>query len=460
MRGSRAAHRARRWLVAAFLLLLLPAAGLGAEGQNLGELVDRTTLRVCADPNDLPFSNEKGEGFENRIAELMAARLGVPLAYTWHPQTVGFVRNTLRAGRCDLIMGVVAADELVQNTNPYYRSSYMLVHRADEAERFGALDRPGMRQARIGLVAGTPAADLLVRHGLMARVRPYQLMVDTRIDQPARRMIEDLARGEIDAALLWGPIAGYWAERQPVPLTLVPLMSDPRTGLRLDFRISMGIRPNEPEWKREVNRLIRELQPQIQAILLDYGVPLLDEQGRPITAAAAEQPAAPAVAVPEPEGYRMDRYRAPVPATLEGAKVLSTPALQKLIAKQRPILIDVLPKTRKPQDRAPSQLWIEPRRENIPGSLWLPNVGYGELAPEFARYFQDELAKATGGDKSKPLVFYCDPNCWMSWNAAKRARRELGYTQVYWYPEGASGWKKAGQQLAAAHEAPMPGFVE
>jgi PQQ-dependent catabolism-associated CXXCW motif protein/quinoprotein dehydrogenase-associated probable ABC transporter substrate-binding protein len=365
---------------------------------------------------------------------------------------------TLRANRCDLMMGVVAADELVQNTNPYYRSAYVLAHRAGEGDRFGSLDSPFLQSARIGVVAGTPVANLLVRKGLIGQARPYQLLVDTRVDQPAKRMVLDLAKGEIDVALLWGPIAGYWAKQQSVPLTLVPLTSDPRTGLRLDFRISMGIRPAEPNWKHDVNDLIRELQPQIQQILLDYGVPLLDEQGRLIGTETEQAPAA--STVPEPDGYRMDKYRTPVPATLEGATVLTTAALERLVADRRPLLVDVLPKTRKPKDRDPSQLWIEPKRENIPGSVWLPNVGYGELSTEFAAFFRNELERLTGGDKSKPIVFYCDANCWMSWNAAKRALTELGYTQVYWYPEGVQGWKKAGQEVAAAQETPMPDFVQ
>lgn len=442
---------------AAFVLAVVGAASGGAAAADLGELVDRTALRVCADPAALPFSNEAGEGFENKIARLMADALGVPLEYTWYPQTIGFVRNTLRANRCDLIVGVVAADELVQNTNPYYRSSYVLVHREGEGDRFGDLDAPAMRAARIGLVAGTPVTDLLARKGLLAQARPYQLLVDSRYDNPARDMLDDLGRGGLDAALLWGPIAGYYATRGPVPLTLVPLVSDPRSGLRLDFRISMGIRPNEPEWKRRVNDLVRELQPRIQAILLDYGVPLLDERGRPIGKERASDAAG--AAAPEPDGYRMDKYRAPVPATLAGATVLTTPALAELVATRRPVLVDVLPKARKPKDRPADQLWVEPAREDIPGSAWLPNTGYGELSQEFAAYFREELGRLTGGDKARPLVFYCDANCWMSWNAAKRALTELGYTDVYWYPEGVQGWKKAGRPVAAAKEAPMPGFV-
>lgn len=442
----------------ASLVAVLVAPARAADISNLGELVDRTTLRVCADPADLPFSNDQGQGFENKIAELVAAKLGVPLAYTWFPQTTGFVRNTLRANRCDLIMGVVAADELVQNTNPYYRSSYVLAYRTADRDRFGDIDSPLMQLARIGVVAGTPPSDILVRKGLFSQMQPYQLVVDTRVDQPARQMIQDLADGRLDAALVWGPIAGYWAKQQQVPISIMPLESDPRSALRLDFRISMGIRPGEPEWKRVINNLIRELQPQIQATLLDYGVPLLDEQGRAITASGTAA-AAPSD-VPEPAGYRMDKYRTKVPATLTGATVLSTAALQQLMADGQPIVIDVLPKQRKPKDRDQAQLWIEPKREHLPGSVWLPNVGLGELSPEFARYFAAELEKLTSGDKSKPVVFYCDSNCWMSWNAAKRAMTELDYTQVYWYPDGVQGWKAAGGTLVAGDAIPMPDFVE
>jgi quinoprotein dehydrogenase-associated probable ABC transporter substrate-binding protein len=245
----------------------------------MGELVDRTKLRVCADPANLPFSNERGEGFENKIAELMAERMKVPVAYTWYPQTLGFVRNTLNATLCDLVMGVATTNELVQNTNPYYRSTYVLAHRTADGPKFADLSSPAMQQARIGVVAPTPPVDLLVQHSLLGQMHSYLLPADTRIDNPGRQMIDDLAAGRIDVALLWGPIAGYWARQQPVAITLVPLESD-RPGQRLDFSISMGIRRNEPDWKHEINDLIRQLQPEIDRILLDYGVPLLDRQGQ------------------------------------------------------------------------------------------------------------------------------------------------------------------------------------
>jgi quinoprotein dehydrogenase-associated probable ABC transporter substrate-binding protein len=266
-------------LLAGMIVALAVTLPASARQAPMGELVDRSALRVCADPNNLPFSNDQGEGFENEVAELIAARLGVEVTYTWYPQSMGFVRSTLRAYLCDLVMGVASANELLQNTNPYYRSTYVLAHRTADGNRFADLDGPAMRDARIGVIAGTPPTDLLVERGLLRQAQSYQLMVDTRFDHPGKDMIDDLAAARIDVALLWGPIAGYWASRQDDPISLVPLHSD-QPGQRLDFRISMGIRPGEPGWKLELNDLIRELQPEITAILERYGVPMLDNRGR------------------------------------------------------------------------------------------------------------------------------------------------------------------------------------
>lgn len=452
----------RRPAAAALALALLAAGPAAPAEAPLGQsTVDPARLRVCADPAYLPFSNDRGEGLENRIAERLAAHLGRELIYTWHPQGMGFVRNTLRARLCDLIVGVVAADELVQNTNPYYRSSYVLAHRAGQADRFADLAGPMAQLARIGVVAGTPPADLLARLGLFANVRPYQLVVDTRFDQPGRTMVEDLAAGTIDVALLWGPIAGYWAKRQPVALELQPLTSDPRAGLRFDFLISMGIRHAEPEWKQAVNTALRELRPDIDEILDEFAVPRLDRQGRLVGVwAAPEEPdtdvVEPPAAVPEPTGYRLDRYRAPVPATLRGAVVLDTAGLRRLIALRQPVLIDVLPRQRKPAERPPEKIWIEPRRADIPGSVWLPNTGFGVLPAPTAHWLADTLERLTGGDRARPVVFYCDRNCWMSWNAGRRAVVELGYTAVHWYPDGVQGWREAGLELVETTPEPEP----
>ena len=439
------------------VLLALAALPLGAVSATAatatGEVVDQTALRVCADPANMPLSNEAGEGFENAIAALLADRMGLPLAYTWYPASTGFIRQTLRARLCDLVIGVVSGDELTQNTNPYYHSTYVMVVRSSERAVLGDIDAEAMQDARIGVVAGTPPADLLVQRRLLRQVVPYQLQHDTRVENPLEEMADDLEAGRIDVALGWGPALGYWVKQSKVPLDVIPLHSDdPR--IRLDFRISMGIRQGEPDWKHTLNGLIAELQPEITAILERYGVPLVGEAA----AASATAPALPAV--PEPAGYRMEEYRSAVPSTLKGATVLDAPALARLIEADDPILVDVLPKQRRPEGGNPDMPWMEKKRLHIPASTWLPNTGYGELSAEFAAYFKDNLERLTKGDHARPIVFYCDANCWMSWNAAKRASSELGYSRVYWFPGGVQGWEAAGHEMEAAKEVPMPDFVK
>jgi quinoprotein dehydrogenase-associated probable ABC transporter substrate-binding protein len=246
------------------------------------ELIDPKVLRVCADPGNLPFSNEKQEGFENKIAELLAQKLGKGLAYTWFPQATGFVRNTLGAHKCDLIVGYVQGDELVQNTNPYYHTAYSLIFKPGSGlDGVDTLSDPRLRDKRIGIVAATPPSNLLLVNGLMPRAKPYPLLVDTRVDSSARDMARDLGAGEIDAGVLWGPMAGYYAKQSTPPLTVVPLVKE-TMGPRLAYHITMGVRASDQEWKRALNRLIRENADAIEAILLEYGVPLLDEQNQPI----------------------------------------------------------------------------------------------------------------------------------------------------------------------------------
>lgn len=260
------------------LCLAAPLSSVSTAQAQTSEAVDRSALRVCADPSNLPFSNQAGEGFENKIAELLAADLGVPVRYTWFPQATGFVRNTLMARRCDLVIGISLGFELLQNSNPYYRSSYSLVYRANAGHDFTSLADPKLKDLRIGIVAGTPPASLMAKYGLLARARPYHLMADTRFDQPAKRMVQDVAQGEIDVGVLWGPLAGYYGQQHNDPLMVVPLPSNPGE-VRMDYRITMGLRFNEPNWKHQINELIRRKQPEINAILQAYGVPLLDEQG-------------------------------------------------------------------------------------------------------------------------------------------------------------------------------------
>jgi quinoprotein dehydrogenase-associated probable ABC transporter substrate-binding protein len=245
------------------------------------EIVDTTALRVCADPSNLPFSNDKSEGFENKIAELLAGDLGVPVRYTWFPDTIGFIRATLNARKCDIIMGTVSGNELVQNTNPYYRSTYALIYRTDRGLTVKTLEDPALQTLKIGAIAGTPPTTILATQGLLKNLRSYQLVVDTRFDHPAEELIHDVAAGTIDIGVVWGPIAGFYARRESTPLSVVALEST-NTPMQMDYRITMGVRHNEPEWKRKINGLIRKHQAEINKILFEFGVPLLDEQGKPL----------------------------------------------------------------------------------------------------------------------------------------------------------------------------------
>jgi quinoprotein dehydrogenase-associated probable ABC transporter substrate-binding protein len=285
-----AANPSRLWLGAAVLCVAVVAvAGAQLRAQGVGldaefELVDPKVLRVCADPNNLPFSNEKGEGFENKIMELMAAKLDKKLAYVWYPQATGFVRNTLGSRRCDVIPGFPQGDELAQVTNPYYRTAYALVIKPGTGlDDLGSLGDPRLREKRIGIVAGTPPATYLAVNGLMQRAKPYPLVVDTRVDSVAQAMMRDLASGEIDVGVLWGPMAGYYAKRANPPMPIALLLKD-TGGPQLAFRIAMGVRPADQNWKRQLNKLIADNQADINRVLLAFGVPLLDEKDRPITA--------------------------------------------------------------------------------------------------------------------------------------------------------------------------------
>jgi quinoprotein dehydrogenase-associated probable ABC transporter substrate-binding protein len=285
------ANRRRFMPVVALLFVaagVLPVERLHAQGAGADaelELVDPKVLRVCADPSNLPFSNEKGEGLENRLSELLAGKLNKGLAYTWYPMATGFVRNTLAARRCDLIPGFPQGDDMVQVTNPYYRTGYALVVRADsDLVGVDTLADQRIRDKRIGVVAGTPPASYITLYGEMAKAKPYPLMVDTRFESPAQSMIQDIASGEIDAGVLWGPMAGYWAKQANPPMHVTLLLKE-TDGPPMTFRIAMGVRYTDQNWKRQLNRLIADNQSEITKLLLDFGVPLIDEQGRAITGA-------------------------------------------------------------------------------------------------------------------------------------------------------------------------------
>lgn len=237
-------------------------------------------LRACADPNNLPYSNEAGEGFENRLAELMAEEMGARLEYTWWAQRRGYVRNTLRAGECDLLLGMPTSFELALATRPYYRSSYVFVYPEDAPYEVGSFDDPVLRTLRIGVhLAGDdgvnpPPAHALAGRGIVENVRGYSLYGDYSEPNPPARVFAALAAGEIDVAIVWGPFAGYFAPRQPVPLAIVPV--SPQIDLPFlpfVFDISMGVRREDSILKTEVDEILERRAPVIDSILDSYGVP-------------------------------------------------------------------------------------------------------------------------------------------------------------------------------------------
>ena len=264
---------------------MAPIAAFAQASDEAGslELVDPEVFRACVDPRNLPFSDEKGDGFENKLAALFATKLGKKLGYAYFPQAMGFVRNTLGSHRCDVIMGFPQGSDLAQVTVPYYRTTYALVTKPGSGlEGVKALDDPKLKEKRIGVVAGTPPSTNMAINGLMAHVKPYPLMIDTRLDSSARTMIDDIASGDIDCGILWGPMAGYFASRSNPALIVAPLLKE-TMGPPLIYRIGMAVRPSDQEFKRTLNKLIAENQMEINKLLLSYDVPLLDESGGLIT---------------------------------------------------------------------------------------------------------------------------------------------------------------------------------
>lgn len=267
--------------VAALGLAFVHANNVRAQAPGLGasvELVDPNSFRVCADPRNLPFSNEAGQGFENKIAALFAQQLGKNVSYVWFPQVMGFYRNTLNANRCDVVMGVAEGDEMVQNTTPYYTSVYALVFKPGNGlDGVISLDDARLKAKRIGIVANTPPATIMAADDLMDRAKPYPLAIDTRHDSSSQAMFHDLADGSIDAGVVWGPMAGYYAKQAKEKVVVVPLVHEKSTALApMKFRITMGVRHSDQAWKRTLNRLIAEDQGRIDTILADYGVPVID----------------------------------------------------------------------------------------------------------------------------------------------------------------------------------------
>ncbi len=244
-------------------------------------------LRVCADPNNLPFSDSSGRGFENRIARVLAAELHDTVQYTWWAQRRGFVRNTLKARRCDVVIGAPAGDGQMRTTTPYYQSTYVFVTRRRAQRPVHSFDDPRLRRVRVGLhVIGAdynslPPGVALARRGIVGNVRGYSIYGDYRQESPPARLVDAVARGDVDVAVMWGPLAGYYARKARVPLDVTPAAASPADGpaARMVFAIALGMRRGDDSLRVALEGALTRRAPELRRILRDYGVPLVPAAG-------------------------------------------------------------------------------------------------------------------------------------------------------------------------------------
>jgi mxaJ protein len=261
-----------------FWLIVSTALAIGAAGPAAA------ALRVCADPNNLPFSDRAGQGFENKIIALIAQDLGTTVEYTWWAQRRGYVRNTLKANACDIWTGVASGVEMMASTRPYYRSSYVFVTRADRGLHIDSLDDPQLRKLTIGVqmvgsdATNTPPAHALAHRGIVQNVHGYMLYGDYRDPHPPSAIVDAVAHGDVDVAVVWGPLAGYFAAGQSIPLTIAPVQPwRDSSGLPMAFDISMGVRRGDYVLLQRLNDSLERNHAAIAAILAAYHVPILPE---------------------------------------------------------------------------------------------------------------------------------------------------------------------------------------
>ena len=261
----------RRWLPSSSVLLLVCGLAGAASGEQ-GE-----PIRVCADPDNLPYSNQALQGFENKIAEVIAQEIGASLDYYWWPAQMGMVRNTLQRDRCDVLISIPKGFDPVLWTKPYYRSTYLLAYRSDRKLGVRTLDDPALRRLRIGAHVNTPPYDALANRGLAENMVGYRLFFDPHDPDPSRRpdkMLQDVLSGAIDVAVAWGPMVGYFARQHPSPaLVMVPLGDDSAEAMTFEF--SMGVRKGNRELKARLEGALDRREADILRILADYAVPLL-----------------------------------------------------------------------------------------------------------------------------------------------------------------------------------------
>ena len=244
---------------------------------------NKKQLRVCADPENLPFSNEKLEGFENKIAELLAKEFGASLSYVWWGQRRGFIRNTMNAtlmeARCDVVIGVPLGYDLVQTTKPYYRSTYVFVYPKGKGVQIKSLDDPILKKIKIGVhllgddYTNPPPVHELAKRGIVGNVVGFDTFYSA--ENPPGRIVDAVTTGKVGVAIVWGPAAGYFVKNQNIPLEIVPIPSG-KSDLPFAFDISMGVRPGDSALRGQLENVIDRRKMEIQKILKDYGVPLLD----------------------------------------------------------------------------------------------------------------------------------------------------------------------------------------
>ena len=268
--------RSRWWLVIGGWWLVSASSAIGQDKPRAAD----HALRVCADPNNLPFSNIKQEGFENALARLIARELGDTLEYFWWPQRRAWVRHSVGEGKCDVAIGVPTAFELMTTTRPYYRSTYVFVSRADRHYGLHSLDDPRLRRLRIGLhfigtdYSNPPPAHALGARGIVRNVVGYSIYGTFTDPNPPARLVDAVAAGDVDVAIVWGPLAGYFASREPLPLELTPLDSpvDKRTGTVFEFPISVGVRRGDTRLRDAIQGVLDRHSGAVNAILARYGV--------------------------------------------------------------------------------------------------------------------------------------------------------------------------------------------
>ena len=263
-----------------FLSLLAAAAAVACGSARAATTMRE--LRVCADPNNMPFSNQQQQGFENRIAELVAREMDAKLSYVWYAQRRGFTRNTINAGKCDVYIGVPTSLDRLSATIPYYRSTYVFATRQDRNIKLASFDDPALRKLTIGVqligddFTNTPPAHALTARNIVRNVKGYSVYADYREPNPPARIIDAVAKGDIDVAIAWGPLAGYFAKHEPVAIDITPV--SPQIDLPflpMVFDISMGVRRGKDSLRDQLNAIITRRKPEIDAILDSYGVPRL-----------------------------------------------------------------------------------------------------------------------------------------------------------------------------------------